>query len=493
MNNATLVLVLSLVGLSAARAQTPDARVLTLDDAIEIALEQSYDVREERYELESAEKSLEAVKRGLMTSLNLELDAPEYVNQLKSQFNTETGAEEFFKVENTTVEGTLSLDQPIVFTDGRLSLFGTLLWRDQNSELGAGVEEYYTDVGVRLVQPLFTFNDLGADLERAEIRLERTRRNYLVTEQDIVFRVTSAFYAAYQAGRRLDIAREKLEQTEASFETGRNKFKAGLVPESEALQLEVEYAASRNEVLDAETRVSDALNELKLALGMEIEEPIDVVAEIEFAPVEIDRERAIAFALERRPEIENARDNVRLQELEVEETSDQGDVQANLIANYGINKNDELIDELWNDFAQNRSVTLNVRLPLWDWGQNRLRTEAAIAELKIAQLRIEEERKGIVKDAISLLDRLESAKARVALLEKSLDVARRSYDISANRFAAGQITGFELSQTQLRLTETRLDHLSALIDYRTALADLKRRTLYDFEKQESVEPFYKLD
>ena len=36
---------------------------------------------------------------------------------------------------------------------------------------------------------------------------------------------------------------------------------------------------------------------------------------------------------------------------------------------------------------------------------------------------------------------------------------------------------------QLRLTDARTNSLSALIDYKLAIADLNRKTLYDFEKE----------
>ena len=77
---------------------------------------------------------------------------------------------------------------------------------------------------------------------------------------------------------------------------------------------------------------------------------------------------------------------------------------------------------------------------------------------------------------------MESAKARVEVLSKSVEVAQKSCDISLARFQAGTITSFDLSQMQLRLTDAKTTSLNALIDYKLALADLARRTLHDFEK-----------
>jgi outer membrane protein TolC len=64
-----------------------------------------------------------------------------------------------------------------------------------------------------------------------------------------------------------------------------------------------------------------------------------------------------------------------------------------------------------------------------------------------------------------------------------VEVARKSYEISTARFEAGNITSFDLSQTQLRLTDAQTNSLNALIDYKLAIADLKRKTFFDYERQ----------
>jgi ABC-type uncharacterized transport system fused permease/ATPase subunit len=68
----------------------------------------------------------------------------------------------------------------------------------------------------------------------------------------------------------------------------------------------------------------------------------------------------------------------------------------------------------------------------------------------------------------------------------SVTESQRSYGISVERFKVGQITTEDLVQSQRRLTDAKISNLSALIDYKLAIADLKRKTLYDFEKNVTV-------
>src|SRR5574340_421167 len=86
-------------------------RILTLQDALSIALEKSYSVKSSELALLSSQKSLEAAKLGLMTSINMEFNIPSYSRTLSNQFNPLTGTEQFFDYGFTTYEGQLYFTQ----------------------------------------------------------------------------------------------------------------------------------------------------------------------------------------------------------------------------------------------------------------------------------------------------------------------------------------------------------------------------------------------
>ena len=92
----------------------------------------------------------------------------------------------------------------------------------------------------------------------------------------------------------------------------------------------------------------------------------------------------------------------------------------------------------------------------------------------------------IKQEIIDLLSRIRLAESRIRVLEKSVAVAQKGYDISLERFRSGTINRNDLAQAQQRLTTAKVNNLTALIDYQIGLADLKRRTLFDFEKGEPV-------
>ncbi|MCX6149650.1 MAG: TolC family protein [Ignavibacteriales bacterium] len=456
-------------------------RILTLEDALSIALKESYSIKSADFNLISSEKTLEAVKLGLMTSIDMEVDAPSYSRSLSSQFNTVTGLQQYYQINNTTFESRLFINQPIVFTNGQFSVIGSLMRRDQSFSSQSN-RDYFSNLSLRLRQPLFTFNTLSANLERAELNLQKTKKNYTKSQADIVYNVTAAFYDLYQKKKNLEITQEKVNQVQVSFETSMNKFKAGLIAEVEALQLEVDLASSKDDLLSSQRRFDEAKNNFKLLIGLSLDENIDVVASIEFKLVDVDENTAIQAALKNRPELFNSETDIKLNELSVDEVDARKRIKAELNLNYGINKNADDYKNIFKDFLDNRNVIFTVSVPVWDWGKNTREVESAEANLKLSQVSYENQKQSIVNEILQAVNRVQSAKSRVDVLSKTVEVAEKSYNISVERFRAGNITSFDLQQTQQRLTDAKISSLGALIDYNLALADLSRKTLVDFSK-----------
>lgn len=457
-------------------------KVLSLEDALSIALKESYSIKSAQYNLISSEKNLEAVQLGLRTSVDLSIDAPNYSRSLVREFNPLTETEQFYQIGNTRVQTNLSINQPIVFTNGRFSVIGSLFGRDQFSDTRSTIRDYYSNLYLQLNQPIFSFNTQKANLQRAELNLQKTRKNYSKTEADIVYNVTARFYELFQSKKNLEISQEKVNQTKLSYETAMNKFRAGLIAEVEALQLEIDLATAKDELLNSERRYDESKNDFKILIGLPLEEQLEISAELEYDPVTIPGEQAVEFALKNRPELFNSEIDIRLNEMQVEQVESEKRITAELNVNYGINKFDEKFDNIFNNFLENRSVVFTVLVPIWDWGKNSRNVESAEATLKLSKLGYDNQRKQIINEINQIVNKINSAKSRVEVLSRSIEVAEKSFSISLDRFRSGNITSFDLSQSQLRLTDAKVNSLNALIDYKLALADLFRRTLHDFTK-----------
>ena len=450
--------------------------IYTLDKSIDVALQKSFGINNAKYSLEASEKNLEAFKAGLYSNLDLEFDLPNYSNNLTSQFNPLIGKEEFYTVGSSRIEGRLSLTQPIIYTNGTVRIVGRVFGREQfGTQLGS-TNDYFSNFGISINQPLFTFNNQKANLERSEINLENAKRSYTHSEQNLIYNVKVAFYNLYKLKENVKISVEKVKQNEESFQTAENKRKAGLIAEVEAMQLEVDLASSRNDLLNSKRSFNEEVNNFKILLGIESEEDIDIISNLLYNPISIDDTLAIKSALQNRADLLNQENDIYLSGIRVDEVDARRQIKLELNARYGISNNSTEVSSLYNDLLDDVNIALTLSVPVWDWGQNSMEVEASKANAMIEQLTYNDLKKRIQNDVVAAINRINSAKARVEVLSRSVDIAEKSYNISVERFKSGTISSFDLAQIQLRLTEAKNNSIGALIDYNLAIADLERKT-----------------
>jgi outer membrane protein TolC len=463
-----------------------------LDESINAAVERGLVANDVEARYLSARNRAESAQRALWTSVSLSVTAPDYSQSLTQQFNPSTGNYEYYQLQTTNYQGALTISQPLTLTGGTLRFSQSVLGRAQTTGANSALNDYFGDFSVELRQPLLTTNQHRLNAQRADIAYDQAETDFLNAQLDLVYRVTESFYNLFQQIQRLEIVKEQVKQNDESYTAARSKFNGGLIPEVEVLQSDVDLATSRNDSLNTERELAQSKNDFRLLLGIPSEDDVQPVAEMAYSAVSIESEKAIASALQYRPEALQADRAIQLRELDVASAKSQNNFRLDLTARYGGNKTDTVFRNIFQDLNRSRSASLTLSVPIFDWGRNGLNVEAAEIDLRNASSQREYTHQQVRQETMDLLNRIHVAQSRIEVLQKSVAVAQQSYDISLQRFRNGTINRNDLAQAQQRLTGTKLNSLSALIDYRLGIADLKRKTHWDFEKNAAIEPIIRV-
>lgn len=479
--------------------QEPDTKIFTLQMAIDYALHHSFNIKTLGLNLEDARQNLKSSRGRFKTNAQLNFLLPSLSEQLMQIESTE-GLPIYWTRGSLRFTGMLDINQPLP-TNGVFTLFGQLYQQDETaydplSEVDLKRREFYTSLGLRFTQPLFTINTLKLGYEEANLNYERASGMIRRIEMDVIYEVTWAFYNFYRATRELAIATENQRQQEDAFNLATKKYAAGLIPEVEALQTEVDLAQSRNRVFTANSALQRQADFFKQAIGIALSERVAAQTTVEYRPFAIDLAQAIASGLANRSELRERAIERRLREIDILQIDARSEFKAELSAYYDLSGISDtslppttgtqtLFRSSWNDLKdrpKNRGIFFSVSMPLWDSGVNAAEVASARARLDEASLRLREEEKTVEREIRDVVARVREAQNRLEVLQKSENVAERSYEISMARFDNGDITTQELALDRERLTQARTAYLEAFIDYQVAIADLKRKTLYDFEK-----------
>lgn len=469
---------------------------LSLEESIARAVEKGLVASDVTARYRAARNRGESSRRSLWTSMSLSLSAPNYSESLTQQFNPITGNFEYYQLQSKNYQSSLVINQPVTITGGTLRFTQTLFGREQTSGLSgtnSTIKNYFGDFAVELQQPILTSNQHRLSARRSDIALEQAETDFISAQLDLVYRVTEAFYNLYQQFQRLEIVKEQVQQNEESYNTAQSKFTGGLIPEVDVLQSEVDLASSRNDSLNNDRELAQSKNTFRLLLGVPPEDDIEPVAEVTYAPIAIDRDKAIESALKYRSDALRAERDIELREIDVSSAKSQHDFRFDLTARYGVNKTDTLFKDVFHDFNRSRSASLTLSIPIFDWGSNSLNVQAAEIDYRNTAVQRDYIQQQVRQETMDLLNRIHVAQSRIEVLQKSVAVAQKSYDISLQRWRVGTINRNDLAQAQQRLTAAKINSLGALIDYQLGVADLKRQTHWDFERNAQVAPIIRAD
>jgi outer membrane protein TolC len=460
---------------------------MTIEEALNIAEENSPTLIRSKLNLERYQLNLVAQRASLKSRFSLNLDP---VNYSKTR-RFDNRLSQWYTNETFNSSGTFQVSQPILLTDGEISLINTFGWQDNQSTV-EGVDNknkaFSNDLYLRLTQPIFTYNRRKMELRQIEYDYENADISYALQRLNTERSITNQFYAVYMAQSNLEISKEELENAKQSFEIISNKVEADLSAKEELYQAELNLATAQSSMEERIVALENAKDELKQTLGMSLNENINVKAEITVSPIAVNLEQAVNNGLTSRMELRQREIDMELAELQMIQTKGLNEFKGDVSLSVGIIGDHEKLDNIYDNPTQNPRVAISFTVPIFDWGEKRARVRAQKTAQTIAKLEHENQKIDIELNIRQVWRRLENLRTQIDIAEKNVRNAQLTYDINLTRYREGDLTGMEISQFQTQLSNKKITYSQTLINYKIELLNLKILSLYDFEKDRAILP-----
>ena len=462
-------------------------RSVTIEQALDIAEEHNPTLINSKLNLERYQLQLVAQRASLKSRFSLNLDPIDYTKTRRF----DNRLSQWYTNESLTSSGTFRVTQPILWTDGELSLINRFGWQNNTSVVeghGNRNRAFSNNLYLQFTQPVFTYNRRKMELKQIEFDYENAGIDYalqrLNTERDI----TNRFYTVYMAQSNLETSREELENARQSFEIIKNKVEVDLSAKEELYQAELNLATAQSSVEERLVALANAEDELKQALGLPLHERIRVMADIGISPVAVSLEEAVRNGLDSRMELRQREIDIELAELQMVRTKSLNEFKGDISLSVGITGDNERLGSVYDNPTQNPRVAISFTVPIFDWGEKKARVKAQRTAQTIAKLRQENEKLDIELNIRQVWRRLENLRTQITIAEKNVRNAQLTYDLNLTRYREGDLTGMQISQFQTQLSNKKIAYSQTLINYKIELLNLKILSLYDFEKNAPVIP-----
>jgi len=300
-----------------------------------------------------------------------------------------------------------------------------------------------------------------------------------MVEQQIRFEVIRTYYGVLVAHAKKGVTEEAVRMAESDMKRIQDRFKSGLVVESDLLAAEVQLAEFRQQQIDSEGDVAIAYAALNTVLGLPVETLQKVAVELADKRFDtVNQEELVRLALLQRPDYLRAGYNVLSNKEGVVGAKREYLPRLDIFGNYGLSGND--LSSGSSDYTISASLTFNI----FDPGR-RARIEKARAAESMAAAEQERLANEIRLEVVRAYQQYISARGRLAVAGQVIDQAAETHRIVQNRYREGLTTITEVLRSETALLRARLNLIAARSDHYVSYAHL----LLSAGKLTDIQPF----
>jgi outer membrane protein TolC len=412
---------------------------LTLEQAVALALENNRSIRNAALQVERSDQNVGAAKARRWPSLDLQVLGGTTVAPIRMGFPT--GA---FGDFPTT--GPIPPADTVVEVPQALSAYVNATVAQPLSQL------YKINLGVKV-------NELSRDIDREKLRDERA---------SVVNEVKRLYYSILQTTSALAAAEEQVKTCrELARVVGEQVAREAALP-ADRLDAEAGLAAAQYKALALRNGLATRKEQMNDLLGREITRDFTPAALPALSLEEVDLEAAVTRALERRPDLTQAR--LQVDQADAARRLKKADSipDLSLAFAYFTFAN---VDLLPRNVAQ---VGLQLKWEPLDWGRRGKELAEKTLQLDQARNGAREAQDRVRIDVASCFRKLQEARLRLEANRLSLESAREKVRVATDRYKQEAALLKDVLSAQGTLGDASAQYDEALLGLWTAKADLEK-------------------
>jgi outer membrane protein TolC len=453
--------------------------ILTMEEAIDMARKQSPTVIAARHSFNAAYWNYRSFKANYLPSVHFG-SSPNFNHQI-NVIPIQDGSSQFVQQNQLMVDGNISVSQNIALTGGNISLHTGISRLDL-----FGVENSHSyrtsPVSISYQQSLNGYNDLKWDRKITPLYFELAKKQYITELENISTSAVLMFFSLAMAQENLDITRVNYRNADTLYSFAKGRYEIGSIKESEMLQWEVKLMNEESNLTNAQTSLEDNIQDFRIFLGIKDTVTIKVLPSDKIPNLNIDSRKVLNLALENNPAILS----MELQDLaskrDVASTRAGTGFQANLYVQVGLSKADAELNSAYKDLLSQQSAQIGLSVPILDWGRGKGRRKMAESSRHLMEIQLEQQRTNFEQSVVKFVRQFNLLAKQISIAEKINYTANKRSDVAQRLYILGRMNILDLNAAISEKDAAKRNCISLLQSFWLQYYELRRKTLYDFEK-----------
>ncbi len=437
-------------------AQEQQTYSLTLDEAINYALQHNKTLLNARGEVASSTEAVREARSSGLPQISGSLDFMTYFNyEMKFEFGSSS--------EGTPIP---DITKP-PFDDGDRAVLGMMGSMFSSEPI---IMDNQMSGAVSVSQLIFS-GQYWAGIEMAKIARNLANQNVVRTEQDVKEGVINSYYMILLTEQNLRILNDNINNLNETLQHTENMYKTGLMEITDVDQLRITVSQLKNAQKSVERTIQMGYNMLRFQLGADPSAKITLNANLETILNEIDPASALDYSFDVTNNI-----NYSLTESMVKLGEKQVGLQnwayAPTVA--GFYSYTKKIITTGFDMTPEHLAGFNASIPIFSGGARRARVNQAKVALDIAKRNQEMVREQLETQKNQMLYNYQNALENYQTQKENVEVAGRVYKNIQNKYQQGMMSSLDLTQASNNLLNAESNYMSAVLTLLQAQTSLNK-------------------
>ncbi|MCK5106349.1 MAG: TolC family protein [Elusimicrobiales bacterium] len=342
---------------------------------------------------------------------------------------------------------------------------------------GIGMNDYSMDFGLSLSQKIFTFGRMKKNIDMASKQSSMSELDEDLLKRETIYLTKFAYYRIYLAKKIHEIHYESLERARQNKTLLEERSSSGRASKYDNIKAESDIAGRLPSVNDAKASLNTIIHTFIILLGFDdfdLASKVDISNDIfkdEYEPM--DHRKLIEKLLLHHPALKKLK-------LAVAASKDRIDMLGKLYypeisAFSSYNKSGYGASFIPGPSALNDYAMLGIRfnLALFDAGRRKENISQAEILKNNAGLALEKKRKELILNLENAISKYNELIKTLKANEKAISLAETSFNMSQDRFRSGYLSVTNLNDAELYLTGQKIKKEITLVNLEINLAEIE--------------------
>lgn len=324
--------------------------------------------------------------------------------------------------------------------------------------------------------PIFAGNQINNSVQQAKVNVEAGRYNVAATQNDITLNVINLFVNVVFAKEQVSVAASQLETSSTQLARTSSLVSAGSLPLSEKLDMEAQRATSELELINARNNLRIAKLNLSQQLLIPFSEELDVSVpdlEVDDYPLEnVSANEIYKIAVGTMPEVKAAELSIESAEYGVKIAKGAfyptlglgGNLFSNYVDQATFGSPESFNTQISNNLSQ--ALGLNLNIPIFSNFRNKASLQRARVQRSLSEVQSLEVKNQLRQDietsytnAYAARQSYQASLTRVASLEEAFRMAQQRFDVGALNSVDFQVAQNNLFSAQADLLNAKYEYI----------------------------------